>query len=161
MRASIVKPVLKTRLGIALLAMCMLLCSFKGFMDGQEWTNWANRFLNEAYDPSVDPNIKKFEINLTPDHFIRLRKTYQQGKQEYFSFKISRLNTLDLKPGTANTDTIVFKTLADDIIYQTFEDPAGDLDSMVTEWDIPIKKNSPKRLDSLKEALTFLKGNNP
>ncbi|TWR27843.1 hypothetical protein FPZ42_01120 [Mucilaginibacter achroorhodeus] len=161
MRASIVKPVLKIRSGIALLIICLLLCSFKGFMDDLEWTAWGNRFLNETYDPSVDANIKKFEINLTPDHFIRLRKTYQQGKQEYFSFRINRMDALNFKPGTANTDTLEFKTVTDDIIYQTFEDPAGDLDSMVTQWDLPVKKLSPKRLDSLKEALTFLKGKNP
>ncbi|RFZ90418.1 hypothetical protein D0C36_21745 [Mucilaginibacter conchicola] len=160
MPASILKPVTKARLSIAFAAICLLFCSFKGFMDEQGWTNWGNRMLNEAYDPSVEPNVKKFEINLTPDHFIRLRKTYQQGKQEYFSFKVSRFSALDYKPGTANTDTIKFKTLTDDIIYQTFEDPAGDLDSMATEWAIPVKKLSPKRLDSLKEALIFLKGTN-
>lgn len=160
MPASILKHAAKARLGIAIAAISLLLCSFKGFMDEHEWTNWGNRFLNEAYDASVEPNLKKFEINLTPDHFIRLRKTYQQGKQEYFSFKVNRFSTLNYKSGTANTDTIQFNTLTDDIIYQTFEDPAGDLDSMATQWTIPVKKLSPKRLDSLKEALTFLKGTN-
>jgi hypothetical protein len=97
MPASILKPATKTRLGIAFAAICLLLCGFKGFMNEQEWTTWGNRVLNEVYDPSVEPTIKKFEINLTPDHFIRLRKTYQQGKQEYFSFKINRFSGLQTR----------------------------------------------------------------
>src|SRR6478735_4110665 len=131
MSASIIKLATKARPYLAFAAVCLLFCSFKGFMDEQEWTNWGNRVLNEAYEPSVEQSLKKFEISLTADHFVRLRKTYQQGKQEYFSFKITRFSGLNYKPGTANADTIEFKTLADDIIYQTFEDPAGDLDSMI------------------------------
>ncbi|QHS56004.1 hypothetical protein GWR56_10830 [Mucilaginibacter sp. 14171R-50] len=95
---------------------------------------------------------------LTPDHFMRLRKTYQQGKQEYYSFNIQRFAALDYLPGKAATDTLEIKTQADDIIYQTYEDPAGDIDSMATRWDIPMKKLPPQRVDSLKQALLFLKG---
>jgi hypothetical protein len=58
---------------------------FKSIWGEQEWINWGNRFLNNSYDPTVEPKLKKFEIMLTPDHFIRLKKTYQQGKQEYYS----------------------------------------------------------------------------
>ncbi|MFD0765140.1 hypothetical protein ACFQZI_09765 [Mucilaginibacter lutimaris] len=131
---------------------------FRPVMDEQEWINWGNRFLNENYDPTVEPGIKKFEIALTPDHFMRLRKTYQQGKQEYYSFSLKRFAEMGYIPGTAATDTLEMKTQADDIIYQTYEDPQGDIDSMATAWDIPVKKLSPQRLDSLKQALNFLKG---
>jgi hypothetical protein len=130
---------------------------FKPFSTEQEWINWGNRFLNENYDPTVEPKLKKYEITLTPDHFIRLRKTYQQGKQEYYSFNLKRFAGLGYLPGTAATDTLEIKTQADDIIYQTYEDPQGDIDSMATHWDLPVKKLSPQRLDSLKQALNYLK----
>ncbi|MES2060743.1 MAG: hypothetical protein V4456_02405 [Bacteroidota bacterium] len=130
---------------------------FRSFSTEQEWITWSNRFLNESYDPTVEPKLKKYEIMLTPDHFIRLRKTYQQGKQEYYSFNIKRFTNLNYIPGTAATDTLQIKTQADDIIYQTYEDPKGDIDSMATSWEIPVKKMAQPRLDSLRQALNFLK----
>ncbi|TSD67706.1 hypothetical protein FFF34_010050 [Inquilinus sp. KBS0705] len=133
------------------------LYSFKAFMDEQEWITWGNRFLTESYDPSTEAKIKKWEISLTPDHFIRLQKTYQQGKREYYSFNLQRFNGLEYVPGQAATDTLEMKTQADDIIIQTFDDPKGDIDSMGTILDIPVKKLAPERLDSLKQALQFLK----
>lgn len=131
---------------------------FKSFSGEQEWINWGNRFLNENYDPTVEPKLKKYEITLTADHFIRLRKTYQQGKQEYYSFNLNRFTALEYIAGTATTDTLQIKTQADDIIVQTYEDPKGDVDSMATHWDIPVRKLSPLKFDSLKQALNFLKG---
>ena len=134
------------------------LYSFGAFMNEQEWLSWGNRFLSDTYDPSVEPGLKKFEISLTTDHFIRLRKTYQQGKQEYFSFHLQRFASVDYITGNAQTDTLQLKTQADDIIVQTYEDPKGDVDSMATVLNIPVKKMASARLDSLKQALTFLKG---
>jgi hypothetical protein len=131
---------------------------FRAFYGEQEWVNWGNRFLNENYDPAAEPKLKKYEITLTADHFIRLRKTYQQGKQEYYSFNLQRFAELSYIPGSATTDTLQIKTQADDIIVQTYEDPKGDVDSMATHWDIPVRKLSPLKLDSLKQALNFLKG---
>jgi hypothetical protein len=130
---------------------------FRPFYGEQEWISWGNRVLNESYDPTVEPKLKKYEIMLTPDHFIRLRKTYQQGKQEYYSFNLKRFIDLNYIPGAAATDTLEIKTQADDIIYQTYEDPQGDVDSMATSWDIPVKKMTQPRVDSLRLALIFLK----
>lgn len=152
-------PAKKRLLTVALIGVSWLFFGgFKPIMNEQEWINWANRFLQESYDPTVEPSLKKFEITLTPDYFMRLRKTYQQGKQEYYSFSLKRFAELGYRPGTANTDTVEIKTQADDIIYQTYSDPKGDIDSMATTWDIPVRKLSPQRLDSLKQALNVLKG---
>ncbi|MDB5063562.1 MAG: hypothetical protein JWP67_3405, partial [Mucilaginibacter sp.] len=48
-------------------------------------------------------------------------------------------------------------TQADDIIVQTYNDPQGDMDSMATTLNIPVKKTAQARLDSLRQALQFLK----
>lgn len=128
-------------------------------MGEQEWVSWGNKFLTETYDPSVEPKLKKYEIMLTPDHFIRLRKTYQQGKQEYYSFNVKRFTGLDYLPGTGLTDTLQVHTQTDDIIIQTYDDPKGDVDSMATTLSIPVKKIAASRLDSLKKAFQFLKVN--
>lgn len=145
-------------IGIALLIM-PLLYGFVAIMDEQAWVNWSNRALTEAYDPSGEPDIAKWEITLTTDHFIRIRKTYQQGNQEYYSFNIKRIRGMDYLRATADTlaDSLQIHTLTDDIIIQTFDDPNGDLDSVATSLTIPVSNLGPGRLDSLKEAITFLK----
>lgn len=140
-----------------LLAIMPLLYGFAAFMDEQGWVNWGNKTLVDSYDPSAEPNITKWEITLTPDHFIRLQKTYQHGNRAYYSFNIKRLKALNYLPGSNLTDTLQIQTQTDDIIIQTFQDPAGDLDSMGTSLNIPVKKLAPQRLDSLKLALIYLK----
>ncbi|MDB4999782.1 MAG: hypothetical protein JWR76_859 [Mucilaginibacter sp.] len=94
---------------------------------------------------------------LTTDHFIRLRKTYQQGKQEYYSFHIKHFQDMNYIVGADLTDTLQVKTQADDIIVQTYNDPQGDMDSMATTLNIPVKKTAQARLDSLRQTLQFLK----
>lgn len=126
-------------------------------MDEQEWLNWTNKCLNESYDPSAEVKLKKWEIMLTPDNFIRLRKTFQHGKQEYFSFNVQRLNEVGYAAGGTTVDTLELRTRADDIIVQTYDDPKGNIDSMATALNIPVKKLLPERLDSLRAALNFFK----
>jgi hypothetical protein len=147
----------KASITLLLLAIMPLLYGFAAVMDEQQWLNWGNRALTEAYNPSGEPNIARWEIMLTTDHFIRLRKTYQQGMQEYYSFHIKRLNGLNYIPGTEAADTLQVRTQTDDIIIQTFGDPTGDLDSMAATLNIPVNKLAPGRLDSLKEGLRFLR----
>lgn len=151
-------PAMKKAFTIALILLIVpFLYSLRAPMDEQQWLTWSNKFLNESYDPSAEAKIKKWEIMLTPDHFIRLRKTYQQGKQEYYSFNLKRFAELNYLTGGAPTDTLQVKTQADDIIMQTYDDPKGNIDSMATMISIPVKKITPERLDSLKQALSFLK----
>ena len=130
---------------------------FRLTMDEQEWLTWSNKCLSESYDPSVDVKLKKWEIEVTPDHFLRLRKTYQHERQEYFSMNLQKFDGLDYHHSTGLTDTLQIKTNADDIIVQTYNDPKGDLDSMATVLDIPVKNMAPERLDSLRNALLFFK----
>jgi hypothetical protein len=49
------------------------------------------------------------------------------------------------------------KTKADDIIVQTYNDRHGDVDSMTTVLNIPVKNIEPERLDSLREAFNYFK----
>jgi hypothetical protein len=132
--------------------------AFKLKMGEKEWLDWSNKCLSESFDPSTDIKLKKYEITLTEDHFLRLRKTYQHGKQEYFSFRLNKLDSVKYI-GETTPGQLQFKTIADDIIVQTYEDPKGDIDSMATILDIPVKGMSPQRVDSLNEAIKFLKDN--
>lgn len=161
MPASILPTVKKTFLLPLFVLITLFLASFIAIMDEQDWQNWTNKFLIDRYDPSAEEKIKKWEIMLTPDHFIRVRKTYQQGKQEYYSFNLKRFTEINYLSGTGLTDTLQIQTQADDIIMQTYDDPKGNIDSMETMLKIPVKKIEPLRLDSLRQALNFLKAKSP
>ena len=156
-----VKPVLrrtrKTFIVLSISCMALLICGFRFATDETEWLNWSNKTLTESYNPSSEANLKKWEITITPEHFIRLRKTFQHGKQEYYSFNLSRLHSFDYL-GTTGNGVLHFKTMNDDIIVQTYDDPKGNIDSMSTVLDIPVKSISAERLDSLNSALQYFKG---
>jgi hypothetical protein len=130
--------------------------SFKPQTDDQEWLDWSNKCLTASYNPAPDVKLKKWELTLTNDYFLRLRKTYQHGRQEYFSFNLHRLNGVKYQ-GDEQTGTLELSTNADDIIVQTYEDPKGDIDSMSTVLELPVRNMSPARLDSLKTALSYFK----
>jgi hypothetical protein len=129
---------------------------FKADFDEQDWFAYVNRCLSQSYDSSTDPKLKKVEISLTTDYFIRLRKTYAKERQEYYSFSLRHLSDFDYL-GSTTTGILHFKTAADDIIVQTYNDRHGDVDSMTTVLDIPVKNMEPERLDSLHEALNYFK----
>lgn len=144
-----------------LLAGCILLAgwlnySFRPQTDELEWLEWSNKCLSSSYNPPPDVKLKKWELTLTNDYFLRLRKTYQHGKQEYYSFNLNRLNEVQYE-GDDKAGTLQLSTNADDIIVQTYEDPKGDIDSMSTVLDLPVKNMSNERLDSLKSALNYFK----
>ncbi|MDB5015934.1 MAG: hypothetical protein JWQ84_766 [Mucilaginibacter sp.] len=128
---------------------------FKYNFNEQDWLSYANRCLSESYDPSGDAKLKKWELSVNSEAFVRLRKTYAKGKQEYYSFNLHQFNELDYL-GNTITGSLELKTTADDIIVQTHNDPHGDVDSMATVLNIPVKNMEPERLDSLREALNFL-----
>ncbi|MBS1532733.1 MAG: hypothetical protein JSU01_20695 [Bacteroidetes bacterium] len=149
------------RYGKALILLAILpVCAFKYLqgpkMDEQEWLQWSNRCLNEAYDPSGEEKLKNWELTVTPEHFIRLRKTFQHGKQEYFSLQLHLFNDLDYL-GKTDHGVLQLKANNDDIIVQTYDDPKGNVDSMATVLELPVKNMQPERLDSLREALMFFK----
>lgn len=134
------------------------MCAVSGlcFVMATDWLNWGNRCLNEAYDTSADVKLKKLELNITEDAFLRLRKTYQNGKQEYFSLQLQRLDETSYLGGTEK-GTFRLRTKDDDIIVQTYNDRKGNVDSMATVLDIPLKNMEPERLDSLQQAFNYLK----
>lgn len=128
-------------------------------MNEQEWLQWSNKCLNESYDPSNETKLKAWELSITPEHFLRLRKTFQHGKQEYFSLYLHAFNDLDYT-GNIDHGSLQIKAAEDDIIVQTYDDPKGNVDSMATSLALPVKNMLPERLDSLKSALLFFKTGN-
>lgn len=133
--------------------------SFRYKCSETDWLSWANHCLEQSYNTSADPKVKKVDLSVTEDAFIRLRKTYTKRKEEYFSFNLHRLEDMEYYGNTAS-GTLELKTVADDIIVQTRHDRHGDVDSMTTVLEIPVKNMEPERLDSLREAFNYFKQKN-
>jgi hypothetical protein len=145
--------------GFILLAI-LPICAFKYMqapkIDEQEWLRWSNRCLKESYDPSGEEKLKNWELSVNPEHFLRLRKTFQHGKQEYFSLQLHLFNDMNYL-GNISHGVLQLKANNDDVIVQTYDDPKGNVDSMATSLDLPVKNMQPERLDSLRTALMNLK----
>jgi len=123
----------------------------------QDWLGWSNQCLNASYDETADIKLKKFEISLTESSFLRLRKTYQNGKQEYFSLQLQQLSDVSYL-GSINKGILHLTAKDEDVIVQTYNDRKGNIDTMATMLDIPLKNMEPERLDSLQRALNYFKG---
>jgi hypothetical protein len=141
-----------------IIALAMILCCFKSSirMDANEAVAYSNHCLNESYDASGDAKVKKVELSVTEDLFVRFRKTYTGGKQDYYSFRVKRFSDLTYM-GTATKGSLILKTDADNVIQQTYNDPKGNEDNMMQTMSIPVKSMEPERLDSLRTALLFLR----
>jgi hypothetical protein len=156
MLRSVIQKSKKVLFLLAIAAFGILHFSFKPAMSEQEMLTWGNRCLTESYDPSGEVKLKKWELTLTGDAFVRLRKDYTNGKEEFYSFHLHRFSDMNYL-GTTVSGTLQLKAIADDIIVQTYNDPKGDIDSMATQMNIPVKNMQPERLDSLQMALRYFK----
>jgi len=155
---SIIKPAARQFFIPATFALVMVLCCFKSDiqMNNAQAVSYAHRCLNQSYNTAADAKLKKYELSITDDLFVRLRKTYTNGKQEYFSFRIKQFSDL-IYLGTTKVGTLQLLTDADNIIQQTYNDPKGNEDNMVQSISIPVKNMEPERLDSLRTVLLFLR----
>lgn len=135
---------------------CPLAYAFSPDAAEQEMLSWSNKCFTQSFDASAAGKLKKWELILTADAFIRLRKTYVNGKQEYFSFNLQRFNDMDYL-GTVAVGTLKLRTGDDDIIVQTYNDRKGNVDTMAAVLDIPVKNMEPERLDSLRNVLMYFK----
>ncbi|RCH54200.1 hypothetical protein DJ568_12925 [Mucilaginibacter hurinus] len=136
---------------------CICNYGFNVFDPGeQELLSWSNKCLTQSFAVLPSDKLKKWELVLTPDAFIRLKKTYVNGKQEFFSFHLQRFNDMDYL-GTAQCGVLKLRTDDADIIVQTHHDRKGNIDTMASELTINVKNMEPERLDSLRSALLFFK----
>jgi hypothetical protein len=133
MLKSVLRKLRKLNILTVIVLTGLLHFSFKPAVDEQQMLAWSNKRLNASYDPSGEIKLKKWDLVLTDDAFIRLKKTYQNGKQEYYSFQLHRFSDMSYL-GTTASGTLQLKTKADDIIVQTYDDPKGDIDWIVCWW---------------------------
>ena len=122
----------------------------------QQMLDWSNRCLMQSFDAAAAGKLKKWEITLTAGGFMRMRKTFATGKQEYFSFHLQRFADMDYT-GTVAAGTLSISTRDTAIIVQTYHDRKGDIDTMASVLAIPVKNMEPERLDSLRNVLLYFR----
>ncbi|MGA9647938.1 hypothetical protein [Pedobacter sp.] len=140
-------------------AICLLLCAFS-FRDSlEEYAEFLQKSLIEHYDSSQESKlVKKYELNVTNNGFCRYKRYFNNGKVEYFAFKLAKFKDLDYY-GTASSGQLFLRTKSDDVIVQTYNDKKGDVDSMASCIVIPLKNIEAEDLNIMKERLTKI--NNP
>ncbi|RXF71264.1 hypothetical protein [Arcticibacter tournemirensis] len=134
----------------------VLLSGWKRSVSDQQTIEWIHHCIAGRFNASEGTKLKKWELNISEVGFLRLRKYYPNGKQEYFSFNLSRLNTMTYL-GTVGSGYIILKTKADDIIVQTYNDRKGNVDSMATSLKLPVVNMEPEQLDTLNRYLESFK----
>ena len=81
--------------------------------------------LNEVHQlEGLESKMKKYDLLISNDGFIRYRKYLQNGHQEYYSFNVLRFQDLDYI-GSTSVGTLILKTQGEDVIVQTYNDPKG------------------------------------
>lgn len=156
MVTSAFSPIRSICLILLLIGIGVCCYAFKFSADKQSYLTWSNGCLYQAFDSTIEPKLKKWDIIITYDNFLRFRKTYYNGKQEYYSFNLHKFHDLNYW-GTTRNGLLRFETQGQDIIVQTYNDRAGNIDSMTNILSIPAKNMEPDRLDSLRLALLQLK----
>lgn len=110
--------------------------------------------LHNADSESV--KIKQFELLLNEEGFLRYRRTYFNGKQEYYSFNLMRIKEIDYLGNTLSGDLSI-QTQEDDVIVQTFNDRSGNVDSMATHFRLPLSSVEAEDLTTLHNDLLEIK----
>jgi hypothetical protein len=138
----------------------LFLCAFSSRDSIDEYVNYLQKSFTEHYDITQEgSSIKKYELNVTNNGFCRYKRYFNNGKIEYFAFKLAKFKDLDYY-GTTASGKLFLRTKNDDVIVQTYNDKAGDVDSMGTCVVIPLKNIEAEDLNQIKESLTRIGPNN-
>ncbi|GAB3929833.1 hypothetical protein [Mucilaginibacter myungsuensis] len=151
------RSVWKRTLKIVVLTGVVLVASaFKTEPEAALFIHSSNKILAQVYDIAGEVKLKKWELSVTEDHFLRLRKTFQTGKQEYFSLHLTSVADVAYL-GNTDKGIIRINTKTDDVIVQTHGDKKGNVDSMATSFSIPLKNIQTEQLDTLYKTFQLFK----
>lgn len=134
-------------------AFCMFLCAFSDPETLEQYTGYLQKSFTDHYDSSQENGkVKSYELNVTNNGFCRYKRYYNNGKTEYFAFKLAKFKDMDYY-GTTNAGKLYIRTKGDDVIVQTYKDRGGDVDSMATQIIIPLKNVEAEDLNQIRNNL--------
>lgn len=139
-------------------ATAVFLCAFSDPESMEQYVGFLQKSFTDHYDSSQEvKQIKRYELNITNNGFCRYKRYFNNGKTEYFAFKLAKFKDMEYD-GTTASGKLYLRTKGDDVIVQTYKDRGGDVDSMATEVVIPVKNMEPEDLNAIRENLTKICG---
>ncbi len=118
--------------------------------------NIMNDYLH--YQAEKDLGVKDFSFEITENGFIRYRRIFPNKKVEFFSLKIDKLRDIDYL-GDEQNGWLLLKSDEESVIFQTYNDPDGDVDEMKNEILIPLKGIELSEINNLVSYFEGLKIN--
>ena len=147
------KKFTKTITIVVCAALGLFLCSFSNPPALEDYLNYLQKSFVDHYDADQEQSvIKRYELNVTNTGFCRYKRFYQSGKTEYFSFKFSKFKEMDYL-GSTQKGKLILRTKDEDVIVQTYNDRAGDVDSMASALVIPLKNIEADELNKIKSVI--------
>ncbi|WP_443944127.1 hypothetical protein ACJVDH_14545 [Pedobacter sp. AW1-32] len=137
-----------------IIGLSLFQCAFSDPDNNEQYINFLQKTFVDHYDLNQErKQIKSFELNITNNGFCRYKRYFINGKTEYFAFKISKFKDLDYS-GTNLSGKLCIRTKSDDIIVQTYKDKGGDVDSMTTNFSIPMKNLEAEDLIEIRDKFS-------
>lgn len=151
--------IIRSVLSVLSCLLIILLSSFSVYNDGHihQLAERVQFKLTNLHGPEAESlKIKKCEILLSDEGFLRYRRTYTSGKQEYYSFNLLRISYMNYL-GDTGSGQLSINTQEDDVIVQTFNDRNGNVDSMATHFNLSLHAVEAEDLSALQEDLFEMK----
>lgn len=141
-----------------LLLVLILLFPFFGFKSEEDVTVLRNNIINsfKKYESEKYLGCKNYKLEITDEGFIRYRRVLANNKSEYYSVRIERLHEIKYQ-GTEKSGWLSMSCAPASVIFQTYRDPAGDVDSMANEIVFPLNNISVEELNFFKNNFESLK----
>lgn len=110
----------------------------------------------KKYESEKYMGHKSYKFEITNEGFIRYKKVLANNKSEFYSVKADKLSEINYQ-GTEKSGWLLISCEPSSVIYQTYRDPSGNLDSMVNEIVFPISNIPVEDLNELKYNFESLK----
>lgn len=110
----------------------------------------------KKYESEKYMGYKSYKFEITNEGFIRYKKVFVNNKSEFYSVKVNRLSEIKYQ-GTETNGWFLISCEPSSVIFQTYQDPSGNLDSMINEIVFPVNNISVEELNELKYNFESLK----
>jgi hypothetical protein len=110
------------------------------------------------YDANKLMGSKSTTLELNNTGFLRYKKVLMSNKTEYYSVRIEKVQKLNYY-GNEKSGWLSVICEPSSVIFQTYRDPAGDVDSMTNEINFPLKGISEEELNFLNKNFDLLREN--
>ncbi|MVN21870.1 hypothetical protein [Mucilaginibacter arboris] len=139
----------------ALAVVLLICCSFQN-NELEELVPALQNTLQHSLQFPAQINTAKTKVEVNQAGFVRYTQTLKSGKQNYASLNLCKFLKLDYW-GTTQSGMLILRSAKNNVIIQTFNDPAGDVDSMSTHLDIPVASIEPDQLNTVEQQLQRIK----